>query len=274
MFHIQTSPNVAVFPDSLQNPSLLDISGFPGRALPDLFIFSDSLHHSLPFPIVFIFRLGHFGTCPPSSRLASYPIVFRMFLSSIFGHFRIFRFHIRKFPEFPDASVFLTLSDVPVFFTIRFAFHNSQMFPHFMFGLSWITSSSSRFASYSITSEFVSLLPVLAGHKEFDPGPLSLETETQQYVVLGIARPTFWLPFRLSHVTCTRRTRRLLRTPSSDTTRKTKHMAPMFLFPNTVYSICAVGPCLLHISQYDYNDCKLCSMGHRLPPHGPASRNH
>ena len=60
---------------------------------------------------------------------------------------------------------------------------------------------------------------------------------------------------------------RLLCTPSSDTTRKTKHMASMFLFPNTVYGICAVGPCLLHISQYDDNDSKLCSMGHRLPPH-------
>ena len=102
MFHIQTSPNVAVFPDSLQTPSLLDISGFPGRALPDLFIFSDSLHHSLPFPIVFIFRLGHFGTCPPSSRLASYPIVFRMFLSSIFGHFPD-SLHI---PSLPNLSVF------------------------------------------------------------------------------------------------------------------------------------------------------------------------
>ena len=79
--------------------------------------------------------------------------------------------------------------------------------------------------------------------------------------------PPSWLPFWLSHVTCARRTRRLLCTPSSDTTRKTKHMAPMFLFPNTVYGVCAVGPCLLHISQYDDSDSKLCSMGHRLPPH-------
>ena len=116
------------------------------------------------------------------------------------------------------------------------------MLPHFMF-VSCITSSSSRFPSYSITSEFVSLLPVLAGHKEFDPGPLSLETEPSSMWCWELLDP-FWLPFR---VTCARRTRRLLCTPSSDTTRKTKHMAPMFLFPNTVYSICAAGPCLLHI---------------------------
>ena len=34
-------------------------------------------------------------------------------------------------------------------------------------------------------SGFFRLLPVLAGRKEFDPGPVSTETETQQYVLLG-----------------------------------------------------------------------------------------
>ena len=126
MFHIPTSPNVAVFPDSLQTPSLLDICGFPGRALPDLFIFSDSLHHSLPFPIVFIFRLGHLGTCPPSSRRVSYPIVFP----------DVSVFHLRRFPVFsrllldsfpvpsvPDIS--LSHSEVSGCFCL----HNSLLLP-------------------------------------------------------------------------------------------------------------------------------------------------
>ena len=115
------------------------ISGFPGRALPDLFIFSDSLHHSLPFPIVFIFRLGHFGTCPPSSRLASYPIVFRMFLSSIFGHFRFF----------PSSSRFASRSTSSGYFAFTFgSFRNFRMLPSFWHCLMF--PSSSRFVSHSI----------------------------------------------------------------------------------------------------------------------------
>ena len=39
--------------------------------------------------------------------------------------------------------------------------------------------------SCSTISGLFRLSPVLAGHKEFDPGPRSLETETQQYVLLG-----------------------------------------------------------------------------------------
>ena len=167
-------------------------------------MFSDSLHHSLPFPIAFIFRLGHFGTCPPSSRPTSYPIVSGCYClpsSDISGFFPsssrfascstssgYFAFTFGSFRMFLSSQIAsfsiiagcFRLSDIVGCSRLLHDSFRVPSFPNapaFHVRLSCITSSSSRFASYSITSEFVSLLPVLAGHKEFDPGPLSLETE-------------------------------------------------------------------------------------------------
>ena len=158
MVHIQTSPNFAVFPDSLQFPSRLDISGFPGRALPDLIMFSDSLHHSLPFPIAFIFRLGHFGTCPPSSRPTSYPIVSGCYClpsSDISGFF-------------PSSSRFASCSTSSGYFAFtfgsfrmcsvfpnRFVFHNCRMLPSSdIVGCSRLLHDSFRVPSFPNASAF------------------------------------------------------------------------------------------------------------------------
>ena len=81
---------------------------------------------------------------------------FRKFPSFIFHHFRFFRL-LRS----------LTLSGFcrpshPIMF---------ESFRH----------------SYSIISGIFRLPPVLADRNELDPGLFSLETETQQYVLLGIS---------------------------------------------------------------------------------------
>ena len=64
----------------------------------------------------------------------------------------------RKSPEFPDIAVFCSIvsysivsgnfrlvqTDVSVLFSIRFALHRVRTFPSFIFGLSWVSPSSSR----------------------------------------------------------------------------------------------------------------------------------
>ena len=134
---------------------------------------------------------GHFGICPSSSR-CGFPVF--LLIRFLFHHFRMFpSFIFENFgcscllpdsllvPSFPDVSIFLTFSDFPVLFSIRFLFHHFRMFRLSCSNFPGVV----RFASHSIMSGFFRLLPVLAGRKEFDPGPLSLETETQQYVLLG-----------------------------------------------------------------------------------------
>ena len=125
----------------------------------------------------------------PSSRFVSCSIIsdiFRLSYSeisdvSVFFPTRFVFHHFRMF-----ASSCLTFSDVAVLFSIRYdSFHVPSFsdVPSFMFGLSWSSPSSSRFASYSIMS---GKNPFWPAAMSLDPRSLSLETETQQYVLLEL----------------------------------------------------------------------------------------
>ena len=169
MLHIRAFPDgCRLLPASLHIASLPDISVFPVRAFPGiisglLHLFPGSLHIP-PFPDVCNFMFGHFGICPSSSR-CGFPVFF--LIRFLFHHFRMFpSFIFENFgcscllhdsllvPSFPDVSIFLTFSDFPVLFSIRFLFHHFRMFRLSCSNFPGVV----RFASHSIMSGFFRLL--------------------------------------------------------------------------------------------------------------------
>ena len=109
---------------------------------------------------------------------------FRLSYSEISGCFCLLPDSL-LFPSLPDVSVCLTFSDVPVLFSIRFTFHHFRMF-RFSFshlpGVVRLLPDSLRilYIILSCPDPFWS-----AARSLFDSGPLSIETEAQQYVLLG-----------------------------------------------------------------------------------------
>ena len=209
MSHSDISGCCRLLPDKLHIPSLLDIYFFPVRAFRDFYIFFPV--RFTPSPNVSNFMFGHFVICPPSSRFG-FPVFFSTcFLLHQFPSISVF--HIRKYPDvwkYPGVAVF---------FPIRFFFHISgcfllpdilgcsrlvldsfhvpslpdipslpepcRDFPSFMLARNFQSFMFRH--SYFIISGCFRLPPILACRDEFDPGLLSLETETRQCVLLGIS---------------------------------------------------------------------------------------
>ena len=201
---------------SLPSPSLPDVRSFLCCMFPYFRKFPSCISHHFRFKSG-LFRRHIFGSFRPSYFIfsASFPdysvVIFQEIPSFIFHHFRfisgLFRRHISgsfrssyfiistSFPDycvviFPEISV-LHISSFPLHFRITsssyfrkfpsFIFHHV----HFISGLFRCLVSGSFRPSYFIISVSFPDYSVLAVRVIFDLGLFCLETETQQYVLLG-----------------------------------------------------------------------------------------
>ena len=107
----------------------------------------------------------------------SFPEISVIYISSLVHHFRIipWSLHFFMFRHSREISVIHISSLV----------HHFRIIPSFLSLLCSAMSGNFRH-SYSIISGLFRRRPFLAVRGEFDPNLFSLETETQQYVLLGI----------------------------------------------------------------------------------------